>query len=35
MDEKDPQKKMRQCKHKMSSNPWQLGYPENKIEFEP
>ena len=25
----------KQCKHKMSSNPWQLGYPKNTIEFEP
>ena len=23
------------CKHEMRSNPWQLGYPKNKIEFEP
>ena len=23
------------CKHKMSSNSWHLGYPENTIEFEP
>ena len=27
-------KRRKQCEHEMSSNPWQLGYLENKIEFE-
>ena len=31
----DEIKKRKQCEHEMSSNPWQLGYPKNKIEFEP
>ena len=29
MDEKEE----KECKHEMSSNPWQLGYPKNKIEY--